>query len=183
MDWRPRLACDDDIPRLETLIERSVRELQAPYYSTAQMDGAIGTVFGVDRQLIRDGTYFVVEEEGAIVAAGGWSKRESLFGSDAARTKEDALLDPSRHPARVRAFFVQPEFARRGLARAILEACEEAIGAAGFRRIELGATLPGVLFYRAFDYQESERLEVPLANGLSLPIVRMAKNLAAVSDE
>jgi GNAT superfamily N-acetyltransferase len=132
--------------------------------------------------LIRDGTYFVVEKEGAIIAAGGWSKRESLFGSDAARTKEDALLDPSRHPARVRAFFVRPEFARRGLARAILAACEDAIRAAGFRRIELGSTLPGVPFYRAFHYQESERLEVPLINGLSLPIVRMTKNLTA-SDE
>ena len=182
MDWVLRLACDDDIPKLETLIERSVRELQASYYSTAQMDGAHGTVFGVDRQLIRDETYFVVEQDGALIACGGWSKRESLFGSDAARAKEDALLDPSRHPARIRAFFVQPEFARRGLARAILEACEAAIRAAGFRRIELGATLPGVPFYRAFDYQESQRLEVPLTNGLSLPIVRMTKNLTA-SDE
>jgi GNAT superfamily N-acetyltransferase len=182
MDWLLRLACDDDIPKLKTLIEQSVRQLQASYYSTAQMDGALGTVFGVDRQLIRDETYFVVEQNGALIACGGWSKRESLFGSDAARAKEDALLDPSRHPARVRAFFVQPEFARRGLARAILEACEEAIRAAGFRRIELGATLPGVPFYRAFDYQESERLEVPLTNGLSLPIVRMTKNLTA-SDE
>lgn len=182
MDWVLRLACNDDIPKLRTLIERSVRELQASYYSTAQMDGALGTVFGVDRQLIHDETYFVAEQDGALVACGGWSKRESLFGSDAARAKEDALLDPSRHPARVRAFFVQPEFARRGLARAILEACEDAIRAAGFRRIELGATLPGVPFYRAFDYQESERLEVPLTNGLSLPIVRMTKNLTA-SDE
>jgi GNAT superfamily N-acetyltransferase len=182
MDWVLRLACDDDIPQLETLIERSVRKLQASYYSTAQMDGALGTVFGVDRQLIRDETYFVVEQDGALIACGGWSKRESLFGSDAARAKKDGLLDPTRHPARVRAFFVQPEFARRGLARAILEACEEAIRAAGFRRIELGATLPGVPFYRAFDYQESERLEVPLTNGLSLPIVRMTKNLTA-SDE
>jgi GNAT superfamily N-acetyltransferase len=182
MDWALRLASADDIPQLETLIEHSVRELQAPYYSIAQMDGALGTVFGVDRQLIRDETYFVVEKEGAILAAGGWSKRESLFGSDAARAKEDALLDPSRHPARVRAFFVQPEFARRGLARAILAACEEAIRVAGFRRIELGATLPGVPFYRAFDYQESARLEIPLANGLSLPIVRMTKNLAASNE-
>jgi GNAT superfamily N-acetyltransferase len=182
MDWALRLACADDIPKLEALIERSVRELQAPYYSTAQMDGALGTVFGVDRQLIRDQTYFVIEREGALIACGGWSKRESLFGSDAARTKEDALLDPSRHSARVRAFFVQPEFARRGLARAVLKACEDAIRRAGFRRIELGATLPGVPFYRAFDYQEGERLEVPLRNGLSLPIVRMTKTLAT-SDE
>jgi GNAT superfamily N-acetyltransferase len=182
MDWSLRLARESDIPQLEALIEHSVRELQAPYYSTAQMDGALGSVFGVDRQLIRDETYFVVEQEGALIASGGWSKRESLFGSDAARVKEDALLDPRSQSARIRAFFVQPEFARRGLAKAILQACEEAIRAAGFRRVELGSTLPGVPFYRAFDYQESERLEVPLLNGLSLPIVRMTKSLAD-SDE
>lgn len=178
MEWSLRLAREEDIAELERLIESSVRELQSAFYSKTQMDGALGSVFGVDRELIRDGTYFVVEKKGAIIAAGGWSKRESLFGSDAARRKEDALLDPSRHPARVRAFFVHPQFARRGLARAILEACEKAIRAAGFRRIELGATLPGVLFYRAFDYREGERLEVPLLNGLSLPIVHMTKNLA-----
>jgi GNAT superfamily N-acetyltransferase len=182
MDWALRLARADDIPQLEVLIEHSVRELMAPYYSNAQMDGAIGTVFGVDRQLIRDETYFVVEKQGALIAAGGWSKRASLFGSDAARTREDALLDPRQDAARVRAFFVQPEFARRGLARVILAACENAIRAAGFYRIELGATLPGVPFYRAFDYQEGERLEVSLVNGLSLPIVRMTKNLAGADE-
>jgi len=182
MDWDLRLACVDDIPKLEALIEQSVRKLQAPSYSTAQMDGALGTVFGVDRQLIRDQTYFVVERKGALIACGGWSKRSSLFGSDTARLEEDALLDPRSQSARIRAFFVHPEFARRGLARAILEACEDAIRVAGFRNIELGATLPGVPFYRAFAYQEGERLEVPLVNGLSLPIVRMIKNLATADE-
>ena len=177
MNWSLRLANDGDIPELEGLIERSVRELQAADYSAAQMDGALGSVFGVDRQLIRDGTYFVVEQEGTIIACGGWSKRASLFGSDAARTAEDALLDPVRDAARIRAFFVHPEHARRGLGRAILFACEEAIRAAWFRSIELVATLPGVPFYRAFDYEEGERSEVPLVNGLSLPVVRMSKNL------
>ncbi len=179
MDWSVRLATDGDIPELESLIGRSVRELQADYYSTAQMDGALGSVFGVDRQLIRDQTYFVVEQDQAIIACGGWSKRESLFGSDAARVREDALLDPSRDPARIRAFFVAPEHARRGLGRAILAACEDAIRAAKFRSIELVATLPGVPFYRVFDYEAGERCEVPLVNGLSLPVVRMFKNLVS----
>jgi GNAT superfamily N-acetyltransferase len=177
MDWSLRLVCDADIPELEALINRSVRELQAADYSTAQMDGALGSVFGVDRQLIRDQTYFIAEHDGAIIACGGWSKRASLFGSDAARAVEDALLDPLRDAARIRAFFVHPEQARRGLGRAILFACEEAIRAARFRSIELVATLPGVPFYRAFGYGEGERYEVPLANGLSLPVVRMSKNL------
>jgi GNAT superfamily N-acetyltransferase len=177
MDWSQRLARDGDIPELETLIGRSVRELQAACYSPAQMDGALGSVFGVDRQLIRDGTYFVAEQDGAIIACGGWSKRESLFGSDAARAREDALLDPLQDAARIRAFFVHPEHARRGLGRAILFACEEAIRAAQFRSIELVATLPGVPFYRAFGYEEGEGDEMPLVNGLSLPVVRMSKNL------
>jgi GNAT superfamily N-acetyltransferase len=177
MDWSLRLAYDSDIPELEALIGRSVRELQSAYYSEAQMDGALGSVFGVDRQLIRDQTYFVAEKGGALIACGGWSKRGSLFGSDAARTGEDALLDPLQDAARIRAFFVHPEHARRGLARAILLACEDAIRAAQFRSVELVATLPGVPFYEAFDYQTGERYEVPLVNGLSLPVVRMSKNL------
>lgn len=177
MDWSLRLACEHDIPLLETLIERSVRELQAAFYSSAQMDGALGSVFGVDRQLIRDQTYFVAEQSDAIIACGGWSKRESLFGSDTQRAREDALLDPSRDPARLRAFFVHPDYARHGLGRAILFACENAIRAARFQSIELVATLPGVPFYRAFDYETGERYEVPLANGLSLPVVQMTKIL------
>ena len=178
MAWALRFARNDDIPQLETLIELSVRKLQAPYYSTAQMDGALGTVFGVDRQLIRDQTYFVAEQDGAVIACGGWSKRESLFGSDATRAQEDALLDPRTQSARIRAFFVHPEHSRRGLGRAILLACEEAIRAARFNRIELVATLAGVDFYRAFGYNGGERYDVPLVNGLSLPVVPMTRNLA-----
>jgi GNAT superfamily N-acetyltransferase len=141
------------------------------------MEGALGSVFGVDRQLIRDKAYFVTEQSGAIIACGGWGKRASLFGSDAARTAEDALLDPLEDAARIRAFFVHPEHARRGLGRAILFACEDAIRAAQFRSIELVATLAGVPFYLAFDYETGERSEVPLVNGLSLPVMRMSKNL------
>jgi GNAT superfamily N-acetyltransferase len=177
MDWTLRLANEADIPALEALIERSVRELQAASYSSAQMDGALGSVFGVDRQLIRDRTYFVAQQTGAVIACGGWSKRASLFGSDAARAEEDALLDPLQDAARIRAFFVHPDYARHGLGRAILLACEDAIRAARFRSIELVATLPGVPFYQAFDYETGERYEVPLVNGLSLPVVRMTKNL------
>ena len=172
-----RLANDADISELETLIGHSVRELQSAYYSAAQMDGALGSVFGVDRQLIRDQTYFVAEQDGSIIACGGWSKRASLFGSNAARAIDDAPLDPLQDAARIRAFFVHPEHARRGLGRAILFACEDAIRAARFRSIELVATLPGVPFYLAFDYEAGERSEVPLVNGLRLPVVRMSKNL------
>lgn len=182
MDWDLRLAREDDIPALESLIEQSVRELQAPFYLPAQMDGALGTVFGVDRQLILDQTYFAIEQGEAILACGGWSKRESLFGSDSARQRDDALLDPRRQPARIRAFFVHPRHARRGLGRAILLACEGAIRKAGFGRVELVATLAGVDFYLASGYKAGARYEVPLVNGLSLPVVSMTRNLPAGDD-
>jgi GNAT superfamily N-acetyltransferase len=181
MEWSLRLAREEDIAELEVLIESSVRELQSAFYSREQMDGALGSVFGVDRQLIRDQTYFVVEHEKAIIACGGWSKRQSLFGADSTRVNEDALLDPQRSSARIRAFFVHPKYSRRGLGRAILFASEKAIRAAQFRSIELVATLAGVAFYRAFEYEAGERYEVPLGNGLSLPVVKMSKSL--VPDE
>jgi GNAT superfamily N-acetyltransferase len=178
-DWSLRLARETDIPALEELIPLSVRALQAPYYSTAQMDGALGSVFGVDQQLIRDGTYFVVERNNELIGCGGWSKRKTLFGSDHQTGRNDAELDPARDAARIRAFFIHPNWARHGLGRAILEACENAIRKAGFRSAELAATLPGQPFYAAFNYSAIERYDVPLANGLGLPVVRMIKNFVA----
>ena len=174
-----RLADEDDIPALERLISLSVRGLQHSHYSAAQMDAAIGSVFGVDRQLIRDGTYFVVEDGTTLAGCGGWSKRKTLFGSDHhAATRDDAELDPQHDAARVRAFFVHPDFARRGIGRTILDACEKAISAAGFKRIELASTLPGEAFYRASGYTAGIREEVPLSDGLTIGIVRMTKTLA-----
>lgn len=176
-EWSLRLAREEDIPAIENLIPLSVRGLQSSYYSVAQMETAIGSVFGVDRQLIRDGTYFVVDCEGAIVGCGGWSKRKTLFGSDHQTNRDDTELNPVTDSARVRAFFVHPDLARRGLGRAILEQCEKAIRDAGFRSIELAATLPGVPFYAAFNYISHEKRDVSLPNGLSLAVVRMTKQL------
>jgi|SRR5580658_6422702 GNAT superfamily N-acetyltransferase len=172
-----RLACEADVPALEALIPLSVRALQAPYYSSAQMNAALGTVFGVDRQLIRDGTYFLAERDGAIIGCGGWSRRRSLFGGDKGRQQEDDLLDPLRDAARVRAFFVHPAWARRGIGRSIMIACELAIIEAGFRRVEIVATLAGEPLYALFGYAVMERYEVAMAGGLGLPVVRMTKSL------
>ncbi len=170
-----RLAREDDVSAIEALIEQSVRGLQAAHYSAQQMEGALGSVFGVDRQLIRDGTYFVVEHRGRLVGCGGWSKRKTLFGSDHHSDRDSAELDPAREAARIRAFFVHPDWARRGVARAVLVECENAIGAAGFSRVELASTLPGIPFYAAFGYVEQERSEVPLPNGLTIGVVRMTR--------
>ena len=176
-DWRVRVAREDDIPALENLIPLSVRGLSTQDYSDAQVEAALGSVFGVDRQLIHDRTYFVVQRGNEIIGCGGWSKRKTLFGSDHHTSRDDAELDPTTDPARIRAFFVHPAWTRRGIARAILEECERAIRAANFKAIELAATLPGVPFYAACGYTLREQMTVPLPNDLTLQIVRMTKQL------
>lgn len=171
-----RLAREEDVPALEALIERCVRQSLSRHYSPAQLEAALGPVFGVDRQLVRDQTYFVVESAGEIVACGGWSKRRAEYGGDRARHGEDAELDPTRDAARVRAFFVHPRWERRGLGRQLLLASEEAIRAAGFSRIELVATLAGEPLYSACGYAVVERYDAPMPGGLSIAVVRMKKN-------
>lgn len=177
-EWSLRLARESDIDALEVLIPLSVHALQKDTYDEAQRAAALGPVFGVDRQLIRDGTYFVAVAGEAIVGCGGWSRRKSLFGGDAHRgSGEDPALDPAADPARVRAFFVHPGWARRGIGRAILQACEEAAREAGFRTADLVATLAGEPLYASQGYAQVERYEVPLANEVRLPVVRMTKSL------
>jgi GNAT superfamily N-acetyltransferase len=178
---RIRKAVAADVPRLREIIEASVRGLQANDYSPAQIEGALRSVYGVDSQLIADGTYLVAEDilqrDRVIAACGGWSQRKTLYGGDQYACREDSLLDPARDAAKIRAFFVHPEFARCGIGSMILQACEDAARAAGFTRLEIGATLSGVAFYKAKGYVEVENQTVPLANGETLPIVKMTKEL------
>jgi N-acetylglutamate synthase-like GNAT family acetyltransferase len=201
MNWmntveiRIRKAATADIPVLRRLIEASVRELQVEDYTPAQMEGALESVFGVDSQLIADGTYLVAEarvvaplseaentaEEknpgcGWVIAGcGGWSKRKTLYGSDHWTEREDTLLDPKRDAAKIRAFFIHPAWARRGVGSKILAACEVAACAAGFTSYEMGATLTGAKLFGAKGYVAVEKIEVPLKNGLSLPVIHMTK--------
>jgi GNAT superfamily N-acetyltransferase len=182
MTLRIQKATLNNVPSLREMIEASVRGLQADDYSPAQIEGALHSVYGVDSQLIADGTYFVAEDSELqsgtrIVGCGGWSKRKTLYGGDQYAGREDLLLDPARDAAKIRAFFVHPQWARRGIGGLILEACENAARGAGFTRLEMGATLSGVAFYRAKGYAALENLEAPLGNGDVLPIVRMAKDL------
>ncbi len=177
-----RLATNADVPVLHSLIESSVRVLQASDYTPAQIEGALGTVLGLDTQLIKDQTYFVIEAtnptgEKVIAACGGWSKRKTLFGSDHAAVREPDLLDPKTDAAKIRAFFVHPDWARRGLGSLLLETCENAAKAAGFTRFEMGSTLTGVPLYKLRGYHVIEPIAVPLRNGESLPVIRMAKSL------
>jgi N-acetylglutamate synthase-like GNAT family acetyltransferase len=187
-----RKANSSDTPVLSALIQTSVRVLQAQEYAPSQIESALATVYGVDSQLIADETYFVVETgeptdlfrnhdinepKSRIVGCGGWSKRKTLYGGDHWTGREDLLLDPHTDAAKIRAFFVHPDWVRRGIGSLILDACEAAAMAAGFARLEMGATLSGVPFYRARGYSDRENLRVPLANGEYLPIVRMEKQL------
>ena len=199
---RIRQAVLADVPVLRAVIDASVRGLQTQNYTPAQIESALATVYGVDTQLIADGTYFVAEASAEgdscasgndaraaaavvplsatdpiVVGCGGWSKRKTLYGGDQWTSREDALLNPQQDAAKIRAFFVHPAWARRGIGSLVLQACESAALAAGFTRFEMGATLTGVPLYRARGYIALENLEVPLANGEVLPIVRMEKRM------
>ncbi len=182
MHFRLRFATPKDIPELNELIEASVRTLQAGDYTTAQMDGALGTVLGVDTQLIEDQTYHVLEAHDwvantspRIVGCGGWSKRKTLFGADAGPGRAPELLNPAVDAAKIRAIFIHPEFARQGLGSFILEHVESEAKSAGFVRFEMGSTLTGVQLYRRKGYVEVEEIAVPLKNGEVLRVVKMAK--------
>lgn len=177
MTFLLRLATLDDYSALQQLIADSVRGLSAQDYSSAQIEAAIGTTMGVDTQLIRDGTFFVAEAGGQIVACGGWSRRRTLFGADTQRDRQPELLDPARDAARVRAFFVHPSWARRGIGRALLQRCEDAARAAGFARADLMATLPGQRLYQAQGFVADPPISHDLGGGLLITFVPMHKSL------
>jgi len=185
-----RLAVPEDVPILRELIEVSVRGLQAQDYSQAQIEGALQTVFGVDSQLIADGTYIVAEAERnaiaraeaapepselIIVGCGGWSKRKTLYGSDHWTGRENALLGPLCDAAKIRAFFIHPDWARRGVGSMILQTCEDAARSAGFARYEMGATLTGAKLFAVKGYAVVKPISIPLVNGETLPVIHMEK--------
>jgi GNAT superfamily N-acetyltransferase len=172
-----RVAAEEDLPGIRELIPLSVRGLSGGYYTPQQVESAIRYVFGPDTQLIADGTYFVAERGGVLAGCGGWSMRRTLYGGDQAKEAEDPLLDANAEPARIRAFFVHPEHARQGVASAIYHACVAAARAAGFRSLELMATLPGEPLYRAFGFRAVEPVESTLPDGVRVRFVRMAREV------
>ena len=178
---RPATLADKSV--LEALIARSARELSVGIYTSEQVEGALRGAFGVDTQLIVDGTYFVVEDAGKAIACGGWSRRRTLFGSDAGARRDAGELDPRVDAAKIRAFFVDSAYARQGIGTALLEHCESAAAAQGYTRFELMATLPGVPLYSARGYLPDAPLEYPLneptpdAPRLFIGFVPMRKNV------
>ena len=170
-----RVATEGDLPAIRALIPLSVRGLSGGYYTPEQVESAIRYVFGPDTQLIADGTYFVAERGGALAGCGGWSMRRTLYGGDQAKEVEDPRLDPDTEAARIRAFFVHPEHARRGIGSRIMDACVDAARAAGFRSLELASTLPGEPLYRAFGFEAVEQIHSTLPDGVRVRFIRMAR--------
>jgi GNAT superfamily N-acetyltransferase len=173
-----RAAVLEDRPVLECLIAESARGLGRSDYTEAQIEAALGSAFGLDTELIRDGTYFVAQAAGTIVGCGGWSFRKTLFGADGHAGRESQTLAPARDAARIRAFFVHPQWARKGIGRALLDRCETAAMAHGFRAAELMATLPGERLYRALGYVAGEAVQYELPGGIAIRFVPMRKALA-----
>jgi len=176
-----RAASPADIENLRALIQESVLGLGSADYSPQQLASALTHLFGVDTRLIEDGTYYVVEAEGRPVACGGWSRRRTLFGGDQYSSRSDDRLDPGAEAARIRAFFVHPDWARRGIARLLLEQCERAARAGGFRRLELMATLTGLPFYEREGFRVLERQDLELPDGVRFPLARMTRDPSSPS--
>lgn len=172
-----RLATFQDIPELKKLLDLSVRGLSTEHYTSSQIDSALKYIFGIDTQLISDSTYYIFEIDGIIAGCGGWSMRKTLYGGDQHKELQDALLDPIMEAARIRAFFVHPGYARRGIGRQIMDLCEKQAKEQGFSSLELGATLPGVPLYKAMGFLETDNIVEPLLDGEKLELVRMKKNI------
>jgi GNAT superfamily N-acetyltransferase len=171
-----RFARREDLPALGALMDAAIGELQRGFLDEAQI-AASRAIMGLDTQLIDDGSYFVVETaQGRLAGCGGWSRRATLYGGDHSPGRDAAALNPAKDPARVRAMYTHPAFARLGVGRLILGLCEEAAAAEGFLRVELAATLSGEPLYAACGYQPIERFE-DTRGGFAVPLVRMGKRL------
>ena len=176
MDYQIRKAQISERDKIRELIVNSARRLSREDYSNSQIEAAVRQVFGVDTILIDDGTYFVAEKDGELIGCGGWSRRRTLFGGDQFLNRDSSELDPQTEPAKIRAFFIHPNFARQGIARAILSRCEAEAGTHGFRSLELMSTLPGIKLYEACGFEKAEPTEL-VVDGVTIPFVVMKKKL------
>jgi len=172
-----RLATEDDLPRLNALMTRAIEALQHGFLTPEQVR-ASHKVMGLDTQLVADRTYFLVEEDGQLAGCGGWSYRATLYGGDdSVVAREPARLDPARDAAKVRAMYTDPDFARRGIGRMVLDLCEGAARDAGFARVELMGTMAGVPLYSACGYVGVEEVLSAPIDGVRVPLLRMEKAL------
>ena len=181
MDYSIRPASLADRSAIQQLIAASARGLSREHYDDVQIEAAIASVFGVDTTLIDDGTYFVAESAAGLIGCGGWSRRRTLFGGDQYVTRDTSYLDAATEPAKIRAFFIHPDHARKGVGRALLDRCESEAAAYGYRAVELMSTLPGVRFYQTCGYVEQGDFHLDLSGNVRLELVPMRKELGSVS--
>ncbi len=172
-----RKATMEEREPIQKLIAESARHLSRAHYNDEQIETAIATVFGVDTDLIEDGTYFVVEIDGHLAGCGGWSKRKTLYGGDQFTSRDASYLDPALEPAKIRAFFIHPDHARKGIARALLNHCETEARAEGFKALELMSTMPGIEFYKSCGFIETGDFDLQLTEEVKLELVPMRKDL------
>lgn len=175
MTFTSRFATAADANRLRLVMDAAIRELQKGFLTHEQIQSS-RTIMGIDHQLIADKTYYVIEHDGVIAGCGGWSRRATLYGADSSPGRDGRLLDPSMHAARVRAMYTEPSFARRGVGRMILELCERAAAAEGFRRLELMGTLSGQHLYAVHGFVPVEHTE-DASGGVAVPLVKMEKSI------
>jgi GNAT superfamily N-acetyltransferase len=179
MKFQLRTALLTDCNSIETLIAASIRKLGAQNYSSEQIEAALVSAFGLDTQLIDDQTYFIVESDQVPVACGGWSFRATLFGNDAEQSRNPQRIDPQTGAAKIRAFFVNPKYSRMGIGSMIMQHCEREALSAGFRRLELMATLPGIKLYEKHGFVAGEPIQYPLGDRLTIKFVPMTKGISA----
>lgn len=177
LDYIIRKATLHDREAIDRLIAAAARGISTADYSRQQIEAAITTVFNVDTDLILDGTYFVAERDGMLIGCGGWSKRKTLFGGDRYAVRDSSEIDPQSGAAKIRAFFVHPDYARKGIGQAILVACENEARAYGFRSLELMATLPGLSLYTACGYERDDGVRYDIGDGMEMEFVPMRKDL------
>jgi GNAT superfamily N-acetyltransferase len=170
-----RIATVEDAPAIEALMKASGDVLFRRFYDERQAASAVKFVSQIDPMLLADGTYFLLEADGELVACGGWSRRDRLYTGSGEGLDDARLLDPATEPARVRAMFTRADWTRRGLGRRILEACEQAAAGEGFTRLSLMATLPGVPLYRAYGFEQLDEIEITMPDGVTLPCATMEK--------
>lgn len=173
-----RLATIADEAAIEALMKASTRDLFPNFYDARQTESSVRHIAVADRMLIEDGTYFVVEDAGELIACGGWSRRDKRYTGSGASSGDARLLDPASEPARVRAMFVRSDWTRRGLGRRILGACEAAAKEEGFRKLTLGSTLPGLPLYESYGFRALERIDILMPDGVSIDGVTMEMAIA-----
>ncbi len=177
MELNLRIARLDDVEQITTLIQRSVRVLCASDYSEKQIEYALKTAWGLDLQLIMDGTYLVVETGEQLAACGGWSYRKTLFGNNSEENRDSSVINPKNGTAKIRAFFVDPEYSRMGLGSLIMCHCEKAARKRGYSKLELMATLPGKRLYERHGFVAGKPLEYPLEGPMTITFIAMEKEI------